>query len=393
MPGPGSFDSKCAHVGEAEVIATMPVAPPLYLTSVFETPDLAAAGRAMDGEPGQYIYSRNANPTVAAFERAVSVLDGGEAAVAFASGMGAISTLFLSLLKPGDAVVASDDLYGSTAILLAGPLAGLGVSVTTADPGDPGAVEAALTPSTRLIFVETVSNPLMRVADVPALADVAKRHGCALAVDASFTSPALSRPLAQGADFVVHSATKYLGGHSDLTAGVAVGRREMMERLRQSRTLYGPPCSPLDAWLALRGMKTLALRMARHTSNGAHVAGFLCAHAKVRRVYYPGLNGDPSHAIASRVLPHGSGGMLSFEVDGGAPAVDRFISGLSMVRFAASLADVTTTLSHPASTSHRGLTPERRAELGIGDGLVRLSVGIESPDDICADLEQGLAAV
>jgi len=393
MPGPGSFDSKCAHVGEAELIATIPVAPPLHLSSVFETPDVETAARAMDGEPGHYIYSRNANPTVAAFERAVTELDGGEAAVATASGMGAISTLFLALLKPGDHVVASHDLYGSTAVLVTGPLADLGVTMTAADPSDASAVNAAMTPATRLIFVETVSNPLMRVADVPALAEVAKRHGCVLAVDASFTSPALSQPLAQGADVVVHSATKYLGGHSDLTAGVAVGRAAMMDPLRKTRTLFGPACSPLDAWLALRGMKTLALRMERHASNGQFVAQFLCGHPKVRRVYYPGLPDDPCHATARRVLPRGSGGMLSFEIDGGAPAVDRFISGLAMVRFAASLADVTTTLSHPASTSHRGLSAERRAELGIGDGLVRLSAGIESPDDICADLEHGLVAV
>jgi cystathionine beta-lyase/cystathionine gamma-synthase len=388
-----AFETRCVHAGEAEALRTTPVAPPLYITSVFETPTLDAADAAMEDAPGHYVYSRVRNPTVAAFEAAIASLEGAEAALAAGSGMGAIGTVLLGLLSPGDHVVASSDLYGSTTALLTGPLARLGVRVDTADAADPATFAAATDERTRLFMVETVSNPLMRVADIPGLAEVARRAGALLVTDASFTSPALSQPLAQGADLVVHSATKYIGGHSDVTAGVVAGRAGLVEPLRETRKLFGPVCSPLDAWLAMRGLKTLALRMERHTANAQRVAGYLCTHPRVRGVYYSGLPDDPHHDLARRVLPRGAGGMLAFEIDGGRAAVDRMLAAFRMVRFAASLADVSTTVSHPALTSHRGLSDEARAQAGIGDGLVRLSAGIESPDDICADLERGLAAI
>jgi cystathionine gamma-synthase len=393
MPDDLSFETLCAHAGDDIDVVSSAIAPPLVLSSVFETATLELADQAIRVEPGAYIYSREANPTVVALERAVAALEGAEAALAMGSGMGAISTLFSALLGAGDHVVVSRELYGATLALLAQHFARFGVKTTSVDGQDVGAFEAAVTPATKLVFVETVSNPMMRVADVPALAAVAHRHGALLAVDASFTPPPLCRPLAQGADIVMHSATKYLGGHSDVTAGVIAGSAELMERVRPARRLFGPTCSPLDAWLTLRGIKTLALRVERHAANARGVAEFLAGQPKVRRVHYAGMAGDAQGELVARLLPRGAGGMLSFEIEGGRPAVDRFIAGLSMIRFAASFADVSTTISHPALTSHRGLSAEERAAIGIGDGLIRLSAGIESLADICADVEQGLAAI
>jgi cystathionine beta-lyase/cystathionine gamma-synthase len=392
MPEEPSFETRCAHAGD-DAVAAPSIAPPLALASVFETATLELTERAVRGDAGAYIYARDANPTVVAFERAAAALEGAEAAVATASGMAAISNLLLGLLNAGDHVVVARELYGSTVVLLSQELSRFEISATAADAGDVAAFEAALTPGTKLVLVETVSNPLMRVADIEAIATAAHRGGALFVVDATFTSPSLSLPLAQGADLVRHSATKYLSGHSDVTAGVVAGSTTLIERLRSARRLFGPTCSPMDAWLTLRGMKTLALRMERHTSNGLGLAQALACHAKVRRVYYAPLETGPQHDLAARALPRGAGGMLSFEIDGGRDAVDRFIGGLRMVRFAASLADVTTTISHPASTSHKGLGHEARAELGIGDGVIRVSTGIESLGDIIADFERGLAAV
>ena len=393
MPADPSFDTLCAHAGDDTAGANPPLSPPLILSSVFETPTLDLTDRAVTGEPGTYIYARDANPTVVALEAAVASLEGADGAVAMASGMGAISALFLAMLRAGDHIVVGREMYGATLVLLSDFMSRLGISATLADATDTAAVEAAIQPNTKLIFVETVSNPLMRLADIPALAEVAKRHAVTLAVDATFTSPVLSRPLTQGADLVMHSATKYLSGHSDVMAGVVAGSTRLIRKLRANRKFFGPICSPMDAWLTLRGMKTLALRVERHTSNALALAQSLEAHSRVKRVCYAGLKSNPQHALAATILPHGVGGMLSFEIEGGVDAVSRFISGLTLVRFAGSLGDVTTTISHPALTSHRGLTPEERAALGITDGLIRVSTGIEAPADICTDFDRGLAAV
>jgi cystathionine gamma-synthase len=301
--------------------------------------------------------------------------------------------LLLAALRPGDHVVVARDLYGTTLALLTGPLSRLGITATAAEGATPAAYAAAMRAESRLFLVETVSNPLVRVADIPAIAEIAHAGNALLAVDASFTSPALSRPLSQGADVVLHSATKYISGHSDVTAGVIAGDAATVEPAREARTLFGASCSPFDAWLALRGLRTLALRIERHSSNARQVAEFLRGSPKVRRVFYAGLPDDPDHALAERLLPAGPGGMLAFELEGGRAAVDRFIAALTMIRFAPSLADVATTLSHPASTSHRALSPDDRFALGISDGLVRLSAGIESADDICDDLASGLDAL
>lgn len=390
-PSP-AFETRCVHAGEDVEVRTRPLAPAIHQASVFETPTLDVVEQALTDAPGYFIYSRDANPTVAALEHAVAELEGGEGCVAAASGMGAISMLFLALLRPGDHVVAARELYGTTVTLLSGALAALGIQASFVDATDALAVRAALTGATRMVFVESISNPLMRLADIPALAEVARAADALLVVDASFTSPALGRPLQQGADVSLHSATKYLSGHSDVTAGVVTASAEVVDRVREAARTFGPTCAPLDAWLTLRGLKTLALRMERHSQNGAALAGWLANQPAVRRVHFAGLPADPQRPLAARLYPRGLGGMLSFELEGGRRAVERFLGGLKLVRFAASLADVSTTVSYPATTSHRGLTPEQRRALGIGEGLVRLSAGIEAIADITADLEQGLAA-
>lgn len=390
-PSP-AFETRCVHAGEDVEVRTRPLAAPIHQASVFETPTLDVAELALTDAPGYFVYSRDANPTVVALEQAVAELEGGEQCVAAASGMAAISLVFLALLRPGDHVVAARELYGTTITLLSGPLAALGIEATFVDATSSTAVRDAFTGSTRMVFIETVSNPLMRLADIPALAEIARASGALLVVDASFTSPALSRPLDQGAAMSLHSATKYLGGHSDVTAGVVTTSADLARRIRQAARTFGPTCAPLDAWLTLRGLKTLALRMERHSRNGAELATWLADQPGVRRVYFAGLASDPQRQLAARLYPGGLGGMLSFELEGGGPAVERFLGGLKLVRFAASLADVSTTISYPATTSHRGLTPDQRQALGIGEGLIRLSAGIEAVDDIIADLERGLAA-
>lgn len=395
---PSPFDTLCVRAG-AKVpgleMATPPVSPPIFQTSVFETPDLAALDRAMSGEAGAYVYSRHANPTVAAFEAAVAALEGAEAAVATSSGMGAITAALVSRLKTGDGVVTTSALYGNTRQLLDAYLAPLGVAVhhLAAD----AIVADGVPPGTRIVFTEPISNPLLVVADIPRLAETAHAIGARLVVDNTFATPYHCRPLALGADIVVHSATKYLGGHGDLIAGVAAGPAALIEPVRRAARVLGVNGAPLEAWLALRGLRTLHLRMARHADNAARVAAFLADHPKVRAVHYPGLPDHPTCATARRILERGFGGMVAFdlatgEADGRA-AFERFLGGLTMIPFAASLADVGTMLSHPATTSHRDLLAAERAALGIGEGLVRLSCGIEAADDIVADLARGLAAV
>ncbi len=398
MSDASRFDALCVHAG-ADIpgldMATPPISPPIFQSSVFETPDLAVLHRAMNGEPGAYVYSRHANPTVAAFEAAVAALEDAETAVATASGMGAITATLLSRLKAGDGVVTTSALYGNTRQLLDAYLAPLGVAVhhLTAE----AIVAEGVPPGTRIVFTEPISNPLLVVADVPRLAEAAHAVGARLVVDNTFATPFHCRPLALGADVVVHSATKYLGGHGDLVAGVAAGAAALVEPIRRAARVLGANGAPFEAWLALRGLRTLHLRMARHADNAARVAAFLADHPKVRAVHYPGLPGHPTHAAARRILERGFGGMVTFELAAGEAdgraAFERFLGGLATIPFAASLADVGTMLSHPATTSHRDLLAAERMALGIGEGLVRLSCGIEAADDIVADLARGLAEV
>jgi cystathionine gamma-synthase len=335
-------------------------------------------------------------------EDTLAALEGGESGLVVASGMGALSAFLLGALRPGDHLVAGQDLYGATTALLREQAERWGIRVTFVDATEVAAVEAAVTDATRAVFVEAVSNPLLRLANLPGLGAVARRRDLALLVDSTFASPALLRPIEHGATAVHHSATKYLSGHGDVTAGILVGPRPLVNSARTQAVQVGLNLGPFDAWLALRGVRTLALRMERHSANALELAWFLAGRPEIARVHYPGLPEHPQHALAQALLPNGFGGMLSFELAGGAPAVHRLFGALAggaglpgheaLIPFAPSFGDVTTTWSYPARTSHRPLSDEERAKLGIGPGLVRLSVGIEDVEDLKESLDLALRA-
>ena len=366
---------------------------------VFE--DLAQVDAVWEGREAGYVYGRFGTPNHTILEDTLAALEGGEAGLVVASGMAALSAFLLGGLRAGDHVVVGQDLYGATTALLREQAPRWGIGVSFADAAEPASVEAALTDATRAIFVEAVSNPLLRLADLPGLAAIARRRGIALLVDSTFASPALLRPLEHGATAVHHSATKYLSGHGDVTAGILVGSRPLVDSARAQAVRIGLNLGPFDAWLTLRGVRTLALRMERHSANALELARFLRKRPEVARVHYPGLPDHPQHALARTLLPDGFGGMLSFDLAGGAPGVDRLFGGLAkgpaagreaLIAFAPSFGDVTTTWTYPARTSHRPLSPDERSKLGIGPGLVRLSVGIEDVEDLKEALDLALRA-
>ena len=372
-----------------------PVSPGIQTASAFAFDRLDDLDRAFDDPRAGYVYARHGGPTADAFAAAVAALEGAPGAIAFASGMAAINAALLAAgVRPGEAVVAAGDLYGATLTLLRDHFAASGVRLQLVDVADlaaAGAAVDALRP--RVLYVETVSNPLLRLADVPALAALARRAGTTLVVDNTFASPALYQPLAGGAHAVVHSATKYLGGHGDLVAGVVAAEASLLEPLRTQARIGGATLGAFDAWLALRGLRTLALRMERHCANAAAVATHLSGLRRVGRVYYPGLTSHPQHALAARLFGgRGYGGMVSFSIrDAGPGEVARFMDALRLFVPAPTMGDVYSLALAPARASHRGLPPEERRALGIGDDLVRLSVGIEGLPDLLADLDQALA--
>jgi cystathionine gamma-synthase/methionine-gamma-lyase len=344
-----------------------------------------------------YVYTRYGNPTVTALEEAMAGLEEGEAALAFASGMAAVHVALLAVgVRAGAAVVAAQDVYGATYALLDRLLRAQGVAVRFVDGADLEAVETAcaeLQPTA--LLAETISNPLLKVADLAALAEAAHRHGAAFLVDNTFATPCLVQPLSLGADVVIHSATKYLGGHGDVLGGVVVTSEARRTALLDVLKLTGANLGPQEAWLILRGLRTLLLRMRQHCENALAVARWLERHPKVERVYYPGLPSHPQHALAKRLFDErGYGGMLSFDLRAaGQPEVFRFFEALRLCLPATTLGDVCTLALYPAHSSHRALTPDERARIGIGAGLVRLSVGIEAVEDVIGDLEQALDAL
>jgi cystathionine beta-lyase/cystathionine gamma-synthase len=374
------FATDAIHVGQEPDPATGAIIVPIYQTSTFVQEEL--------GKHKGYEYARTSNPTRAALERNLAALEGGRFAFAFASGMAAINAL-LTLLKAGDHVVAGHNLYGGTFRLFERVLKDFGLAFTYANTCRLDEVRSALRPGTRLIFIETPTNPVMEITDIAAVAGIAHERGIPLAVDNTFMSPYLQQPLKLGADVVVHSTTKYLNGHSDGVGGaVIVNHGTLAERLKFIQNAAGAVLGPMDSWLVLRGVKTLAVRMRQHNANGVAVANHLAAHPKVKGVHYPGLPSHPQHNLAQKQMK-GSGGMLSFET-GSLSNAKIVLKSVRLCSLAESLGGVETLISHPATMTHASVPPEERTRLGITDGLVRMSVGIEDVEDIIADLDQAL---
>jgi len=367
--------------------------PPLYLSSTYAFPTVEDGAARFAGEQAGYVYSRVGNPTTNLLEQRIADLEGGEAALVTASGMGATTSLLWTLLKPGDEVIADKTLYGCTFGFFNHGLAKFGVRITHLDLTDPANLEAAISASTRIVFFESPANPNMRLVDIAAIAAIARRHDAKVVVDNTYCTPYLQRPIELGADYVVHSATKYLGGHGDLIAGAIVGPRESLDQVRfyGLKDMTGAVLSAQDAFLVLRGIKTLALRMHRHSENAQGIAGFLAAHDKVEVCHYPGLTSFPQLELAQRQMKL-PGGMVAFELKGGIEAGRRFMNALRLFTRAVSLGDAESLAQHPASMTHSFYTPEERKEHLIGEGLVRISAGLEDLPDLLADIEQALRA-
>ncbi len=389
------FSTRAVHAGQEPAgRGAHPTSTPVVHASAFYFDTVEELDRAFDDPSLGSVYTRHGNPTVETYQRAIAALEGSDGAVAFGSGQAAVhAALLASGVRAGTRLVAAQDLYGGTLGLLRTIMAPLGLEVAFVDATNHAAVEAALgeRPAVALL-IEGISNPLLKVSDVDTLASLANRHGARCIVDNTFASPALYRPLDHGADLVVHSATKYLGGHGDLTGGVVAADAQTCVRLGEVARLVGGILSPNDAWLTLRGIKTLALRMERHCRNATTLAQLLSRHPRVARVNYPGLPDHPQHALASRLFENrGYGGMISFELrDGERSAVFAFMNRLRWFKAAPTLGDCTSLVLYPAMASHRGLSPAERQAIGISDSLVRLSVGIEDAADLQADLDEAL---
>lgn len=375
------FETRAIHEGQMPDPGTGAVCVPVYQTSTFRQD---AVGQHLGFE-----YSRTGNPTRQALEQALASLEGSSHGLAFASGLAATSAVF-SLLRPGDHVLAGNDIYGGTYRLLEKVFRPYGLEISYADSSSPDDFEDAIQANTRLIWVETPTNPLLKVSDLRRLAELSRKRGCLLAVDNTFASPFLQRPLEMGAHLVVHSTTKYLGGHSDLVGGAVISADlELHDRLKFYQNAAGIVPGPWDSWLVLRGIKTLAVRMQRHCRSALSLARLLEKHPSVRSVHYPGLPSHPNHELARKQMD-GFGGMLSFELEGDQTTVDRFFSRLKIIILAESLGGVDSLISHPARMTHASFPPEERERRGIGDSLVRLSVGLEHIADLKHDLLQAL---
>jgi methionine-gamma-lyase len=368
--------------------------PPIYLTSTFSFANVEEGAKRFAGEQQGFIYSRLGNPTTELLERRLASLEGGEAALATASGMGAIASTLWTLLRPGDELLTDLTLYGCTFAFFRHALTQFGIKVVHVDMGDAAQVREAVTPRTRAVFFETPANPNMRLVDIAQVADVAHSCGALVIVDNTYATPLLQRPLQLGADLVVQSATKYLSGHGDVIAGAVIGSAENIDRIRGAglKDMTGAVLSPMDAMLVIRGLKTLELRVERHCASAMEIAARLERHAQVAEVLYPGLASFPQHELACRQMKGGFGGVLAFQLREGFPGAVRFMNALTLARIAVSLGDAETLVQHPASMTHSTYTAEERAQYGIGEGLVRLSVGLECVEDIWRDLERALAA-
>jgi cystathionine beta-lyase/cystathionine gamma-synthase len=370
--------------------SSTPLVPPLYQSSVYTLPDLDALDRIMNAEEPGFIYARDAHPNARRLAEQLAVLHGAEWSAICGSGMAAISAVILATLQKGDRIVASHRLYGRTTQLFGQELPRFGVSADIVDCGDLQRVEAALKTGARMLFAETMSNPLLRLVDIPTLARLAKQYGVMLVVDNTFATPILTRPLEMGADVVMESLTKMIGGHSDVTLGMIGGKGDMLPQVSATVSIWGLASNPFDCWLAERGLATLQLRMQAASGNALALATWLGTQPGVTRVVYPGLADHPDHELAKTVVQGGFGNMLCFELAGARDAVNRFLRLVPAIPFSPSLGHTITTLSHPATTSHRYVSPAERKRQGISDGLIRLSVGFENLDTIKEAMSKGL---
>lgn len=384
-------ETRAVHLPKPVISGSVPIAVPIYQTSgfAFDDPEVFADG--MSRPDGAFVYGRYSNPTVRSLEEAITGLEGGAAAFTAGSGMGAINSVLLGLLQPGDHLIAQRALYGGTAAMINDLVSRFGITVTYVAEDSPEELRAAVTPATKVVYLETIANPMGRVADLPAMCGAARDLGLVTVVDNTFATPLLCRPLEHGADIVVHSMTKYLSGHADVLGGIAVfASSELYHRLWHYAISLGATLDPFAAWLTLRGLQTLHLRMERHCSNTRLLATRLAAHPAVAAVHWTGLESHPSHALAAKLMPD-FGGVFAFDLVDGRGAGEKFMSSVRLALLAPSLGGVETLVMQPATTSHRSLSAEELVRHGIGEGTVRVAVGIEHPEDLWADFEQALA--
>jgi methionine-gamma-lyase len=384
------IETLAVHAGQAVDQATGSVAPPLYQTSTFAFASCDQGAQRFAGQEDGFIYTRMGNPTVGRLEEAISTLEGGAGGISTSSGMAALCTVLFALLKAGDHVVGTSSVYGPSRVVIERDFSRFGIESSFVDTSDLAALEAAIRPSTRLVLIETPANPTMILSDIRAVAEIVHRHGALLMVDNTFASPILQRPLELGADIVMHSMTKFINGHTDVVAGMIVpGSQELMSRLHPVHLYLGACMDPHQAWLALRGLRTLAMRVQRSQENAEKVAAFLEQHAKVEWVRYPGLESHPQHKLAMQQMD-GPGALISFQVKGGFEAGKRLLDSVKLMTLAVSLGGIETLIQHPSSMTHAAMAKEDRLTAGISDGLVRVSVGCEGCDDLIADFESAL---
>lgn len=368
------------------------VAPPIYQTSTFQFHDTEHLNAVLSGKVEGDLYTRYSNPTQRAVERTLCALEKTEAAIVVGSGMAAITTTVLGLLKTGDTLVTTADIYGGTYHFFHDFLPRFGISTVMVPSHEARDIESAITPETRMIYIESPTNPLLNILSLADIARIGKSHDCYVVIDNTFATPINQTPTDFGIDIILHSATKYLGGHSDIIAGAVTGPAQVIETLRKTLRILGPTLDPFAAWLMLRGMKTLAVRVQQQNENTLKLATYLERHPRVRRVHYPGLPSHPHHELAKKQM-QGFGGVLSFEIDGTGDDAARFVESVEMMAMAPSLGAVETLITQPVTTSHRSFTPEDRKKAGISESLIRIAVGIEHIEDLIADCERGFAGL
>ena len=392
--GQQGFATRSIHVGYNPLDYHGALNPPVFLTSTYAFDKTDSGSERFAGEAQGYVYGRVGNPTASVLETRLAALEEGEAGLATSSGMGALTAVIWTLAKAGVEIIADKTLYGCTFALLHHQLERFGITTRFVDMTDAGNLAAAISPKTRLVIAETPSNPNMRVLDLAAISEITSKHGALFIVDNTYCTPYLQRPLTLGADIVVHSATKYLGGHGDLLAGIVVSRKQLIDQFRfvGIKEMNGACISALDAFLVLRGLKTLSLRMDRHCATAERLAHDLEAHPAVERIFYPGLSNHPQHALATRQMK-AYGGMIAMELKGGIGAGKAFMDATTLVTRAVSLGDAETLVQHPASMTHATYTPEERAKHGFTDGLIRLSVGLEDYEDLRTDIFRALSKI